>query len=162
MKLILIRGVPGTGKTKVANILGQIFPNSQVIHVDNFKVKAMQKGKTFKEAQKIAYNHVLNVLELSYHNDYIIFEEIVCDKTFWDGISRFYHEYKLDFFGFRLLRKLDELLNVESQRKRKVKNTREDFIKLKQEIESLKVPREYLIKNDNLALTIKKILDILI
>ncbi|MFH1151738.1 MAG: hypothetical protein V1788_01280 [Nanoarchaeota archaeon] len=162
MKLILIRGVPGTGKTKVANILGQILQNSQVIHVDNFKVKAMKKGKTFKEAQEIAYDDVLDKLGLFQDKKHIILEEIVCDKTFWNRINRFYHESKADFYGFRLLRKIDELLEVESQRKRKVKNTKEDFSKLKQDIESLKVPREHLIKNDNLTLTIKKILDVLL
>ena len=51
---------------------------------------------------------------------------------------------------------------METTRKRKIKNSKEDFIELKEEIESYKIKNEYLIKNDDLALTIKKILEIVI
>ena len=50
MKIIFIRGLPGTGKTAVAEILKTKLPNSELISVDNFKLKSMSKGKDFKTA----------------------------------------------------------------------------------------------------------------
>jgi len=59
------------------------------------------------------------------------------------------------------MRKLKDLLEVESKRDRKIKNTVEDFNKLKEDTEALKIQGEYLIKNDDLDLTANKILNFL-
>ena len=162
MKTIFIRGVPGVGKTTIANILGQILPNSQVIHVDEFKIKEMKTGKSFEESRKIAYEKTLDKLYSLSSQDfvYITLEELICDKDFLEGLIEFLNKTKSHAYWFRLMKPLNKLLEIESNRKRKLKNTKEDFCKLKQDIESLKIKNEYLIKNDNLALTIKKILDV--
>lgn len=164
MKTIFIRGIPGTGKTIVSEILEKIFPNSEIICVDDFKLKAMKDGKSFEESQKIAYEQTLKELHLFHKqnkND-VILEEIICEKDFLDKLNWFLYETQTKAYWFRLMRKVKELLKVESNRNRQIKNTQEDLFKLKQEIESLKIENEYLIKNDNLALTIKKILEIVI
>lgn len=162
MKVIFIRGVPGVGKTTVAKILGQIIPNSQVIHVDEFKIKAMKKGKGVEESRKIAYEKTLEKLYSLSSQDfvYLTLEEIICDKDFLEGLIEFLNKTKSRSHWFRLMRPLNKLLEIELNRKRKIKNTQEDLFKLKQEIESLKIRSEYWIKNDNLALTIKKILNV--
>lgn len=164
MKTILIRGIPGTGKTTVAKILGQILPNSQVIHVDEFKLKAMRKGYSFKESQKIAYEKTLEKLYTLSPQDfvYITLEELICDRNFLEDLIEFLNKTKSHAYWFRLIRPIKKLLEIESNRKRKIKNTQEDLFKLKQDIESLKIKNEYLIKNDNLALTIKKILEVVV
>lgn len=162
MKIIFIRGVPGVGKTTVAKILGEILPNSHVIHTDEFKIKAMKKGKSFEESKKIAYEKTLDKLYFLSSQDfvYITLEEIICDKNFLECLIEFLNKTKSHSYWFRLMRPLNKLLEIESNRERKVKNTQEDLFKLKQDIESLKIRNEHWIKNDNLALTIKKILEI--
>jgi len=158
MKLIFIRGLPGTGKTIIAKILKQIFLNAEIICVDKFKLQAMKKGNSFEESQKIAHKKTLEKLN-SINKEYIIVEELICDRDFYNELKDFVDRTKSRAYWFRLMRPLDKLLEVEKSRKRKIKNSKEDFDKLKEDIESCKIENEYLIKNDNLALTIRKILE---
>lgn len=162
MNLILIRGVPGTGKTIVSEILGKIFFDSEIICADKFKIQAM-KENSFKEAQKIAYAKTLEKLHILYEQNKrdVILEELICDKNFYESLRNFITKTNSKAYWFRLLRPLDKLLELESNRNRKVKNNKEDFDNLKKEIELIKIPNEVLIKNDNLALTIKRILDVI-
>lgn len=160
MKIIFIRGLPGTGKTTVAEMLKKELYNSEVINVDNFKLEALKKGKNFENAKKRAYEQALKKMNEFYliKKDYLIIDELICEKEFLKKLHFFLNKTNSDFYWFRILRKLKFLLDVESKRNKKIKNTLKDFNKLKKDIESLKIPGEYLIKNDNLNLTIKKIL----
>ncbi len=162
MKIIFIRGVPGTGKTIVAKSIKESLPNSEIICVDDFKIKAMKKGTGIDESRKIAYKQTLKKLNLFHkqNKNYIILEELICDRNFLENLIEFLNKTKSHAYWFRLMRPIKKLLEIESNRNRKIKNTQEDLFKLKQDIESLKIKDEYLIKNDDLALTIKKILDI--
>ena len=162
MKFIIIRGLPGTGKTIVSKILGKIFLNSEVICVDKLKIQAMKKGYNFEKPQKIAYKQTLKRLYSIYDKkNYIIIEELICDKDFYNELRDFVDKTKSEDYWLRLLRPLEKLLEVEAGRKRKIKNSKEDFDKLREDIESCKIESEHWIKNDDLALSIKKILDII-
>lgn len=163
MKLIVIRGLPGTGKTIISEILGKIFLDSEVICVDKFKLQAMKNKKKFEESQKIAYEKTLKKLNSldQKGREYVILDEIICDENFYNELKGFVNETGSKAYWFRLLRPLEKLLEHEAERKRKTKNTREDFENLKRDVESFKIENEVLIKNDNIALTIKKILDIM-
>lgn len=163
MKVIVIRGLPGVGKTVVSEILEEIF-EAEVIHVDNFKLKEMKSGKSVEKSREIAYEQALKKLYLLYkkNRDYIILEEIIHEKDFLGKLYKFVNETMSQAYWFRLMRPIEKLLEVESNRKRRIKNTKEDLFKLKQDIESCKIKGECWIKNDNLALTIKKILEVII
>jgi len=160
MKIIFIRGLPGTGKTVVAEILNKIFIDSEIILVDKFKLQAMKKGKSFEESLEIAYKKALEKLN-SLDKEYIIVEELIHDKDFCKDLNNFINKTKSHAYWFRLLRPIEKLLEVEKDRKRKIKNSREDFDKLKRDIESCQIEDEHLIKNNNLALTIRKMLEII-
>ncbi len=161
MKIIIIRGLPGTGKTIVSKILGKIFFNSEVICVDKLKIQAMKKGYNFEKSQKIAYKQTLKRLYSIYDKkNYIIIEELICDKDFYNELRDFVDKTKSEDYWFRLLRPLEKLLEVEAGRKRKIKNSKEDLDKLREDIENCKIEDEHWVKNDDLALGIKKILDI--
>jgi len=161
MKLVIIRGVPGTGKTIVSEILGKMFFDSEIICVDKFKLQAM-KENSFEEAQKIAYEKTLEKLHILYEQNKrdVVLEELVCDKDFYEELRNFIIKTNSSVNWFRLLRPLDKLLEIESDRKRKIKNSKEDFDNLKKNIESIKIPNEIWIKNNDLALTVKRILDV--
>lgn len=164
MKAIFIRGVPGTGKTIVAEQIKKRLSNSEIINVDNLKIKAMHNGKDFESAKNIAYEQSLKKLYKFYliKKNYVILDELICEEEFLKKLHVFLDQTNSHSYWFRLVRKLKELLEVESKRDRQIKNNLDDFNKLKQDIESLKIKNEYLIKNDDLALTIKKILDVVV
>ena len=93
--------------------------------------------------------------------DYCIVEELICEEEFLKKLYEFINKTNADHYWFRVMRKLKDLLEVESKRDRKIKNTVEDFNKLKEDTEALKIQGEYLIKNDDLDLTANKILNFL-
>lgn len=159
MKLILIRGLPGTGKTSVAEILKKELENSEVINVDNFKLEAMNNGENFESAKKFAYEETLKKLYEFYlmEKDFVIIDEIFCDREFVSKLYSFINKTKSKPYWFRLLRKLKNLLEVEKGRNRKIKNNIEDFKKLKKDIESLKLSNEGLIVNEDLEFTVGEI-----
>ncbi len=163
MKLIIIRGVPGTGKTTVAKNIKEELSNSEIICVDDFKVKMMKKNKSFDSSQYLAYEQALKKLySLNKKNkDYIILEELICEKDFLNNLHTFLRDTKSYVYWFRLKRKLKYLLEIELNRKRAIKNSLEDFNRLKKSLDFLKIKREHCIKNDDLNVTVKKILEII-
>ena len=164
MKVIVIRGLPGVGKSLVSKILKEIFLGCEIICVDKFKVKAMKDGKNFDESKKFAYEQALKKLDSLYKKDknYVILDEMICNKDFYNQLNNFIKITKSYAYWFRVMRPIEKLLEIESNRKRKIKNNLKDFIKLRKDVEACRIKDEYCIKNDNLALTIKKILEIVI
>lgn len=161
MKLIIIRGIPGTGKTKISEILGKIIVDSEIIRGDNFKIQAMKNKKTFAESLEISYKKILFKLESLYKNKrkIVIVEEVLCSKEFYDKLHNFIVKTKSEALWFRLTRPIGKLLEVESKRKRKIKNSEEDLIKLSRELDLIKIEGEVIIKNDNLIFSVKNILE---
>lgn len=163
MKLIILRGLPGTGKTIIAKILKKIFFNSEIISIDKLKIQALKSKYSFLKANKIGFEKSMQELsKLSKTKEVIILEEIICNKKFYHELNNFIKDMECELYWFRITRKLNHLLAVESKRKRKIKNTKKDFLNLKKEIEMIEIKSEHKIKNDDLGKTIKEILDILI
>ena len=98
MKLIFIRGVPGTGKTFIANKIKKILNNSEIICVDEFKLEAMSGGANFSKALEIAYEKAIRKLYYFYekNKDYIILEEIINNKFFFKRLYEFSNNTKSD------------------------------------------------------------------
>ena len=92
---------------------------------------------------------------------YVIVDELICEEEFLRRLYAFLIQTKSSACWFRVMRKLKELLEVEKKRSRKVKNTLNDFNKLREDINALKIKGEYWIKNDNLDLTVNKIMNCL-
>lgn len=162
MQAIFIRGVPGTGKTVVAKEIKKRLSNSELITVDDFKNKKAKDDESFEESLRHAYEKALSKLYLAHKKNkaYIILDDIICEREFLKELIKFLKETKTPAYWFRLMRPIEELLKIESKRKRCIKNNKEQLHELKQKIDSLKIKNEYLIKNDDLKITIKKILEI--
>jgi tRNA uridine 5-carbamoylmethylation protein Kti12 len=159
MKLIFIRGLPGTGKTAIAEILKKELPNSESISVDNYKLEAIKNGENFESAKNFAYTETIRKLYEFYlmEKDFCIVDELICEKEFLGKLYSFINKTKSNAYWFRVLRKLNFLLEVERGRKRIIKNTIDDFDRLKRDIKKLKIPNEVFIANDELYLTVDKI-----
>jgi len=121
----------------------------------------MKKEGCFEESEEIAYKKTLEKLNSFYKQNKkeIIIEGLIIDGGFYNKLRDFINKTKSKASWFRLLRPLEKLLEIDVGRKRKMKNSKEDFDRLKEGIENCKIEDEHLIKNDNLALTIRKILE---
>lgn len=161
MKLIIIRGLPGTGKTVVSRILGKIFPDSEILNVDKYKKKLRIKGGNFRQSLDIAYKKAIKKLNSS-KAQIIIIDEIINDAGFYNDLQKLIYKKRAEAHWIRLIKHIDFLMELEKSRKRKIKNTRQYFDNLKREVDLIKIPGEIKIKNDNLALTLKKILNFIV
>jgi len=163
MKIIFIRGLPGTGKTTIAEILKCKLPKTKVINVDNFKMEAINRGENFETSRIIAYKKTLKELKKVNPNklNFFIINELICDQYFFDCLYDFIHQTKTESYWFRLMRKIDDLVAIEEKRNRPIKNSKMDFINLKKDLEAIKIPGEFWIKNDQLSITTKTIMDFL-
>ena len=166
MELVVIRGLPGTGKSLVADELAKRMEGTEAIHVDNFKQEAMgwlkDKHDGVKESRIYAYNKAIERLKELYSlGKNGIVEELVCDAGFFIDLMNFSKREKVRPYWFRIERPLEELLEVEKGRKRKVKNSYLDFEMLRSEIDKLKADGEvYLVNSKDVSIdrTVSKIL----
>ena len=55
MKLIVLQGLPGRGKSIIAQKLIKRLHQSKYIEVDKFKKEAMKENKTWQDSKKLAY-----------------------------------------------------------------------------------------------------------
>jgi broad-specificity NMP kinase len=144
MKLIIIRGIPGTGKTTLAHSLENKLKNSEVIHLDDIYTK---------KSGKKDYEKINKKLESFSKKDYVIIEGLIYDKDFFIKLKKFEEKYY-----FRLKRKISDLLKIPS---RKIRNSKEDFLKLKIELDKINIQKEYTIYNNNLEISVNEILKII-
>ena len=158
MKIIFIRGLPGTGKTTIAKQLARKF-NARYLNIDEFKIKA--KTGDFKKDCLYAYKMTLDSLSLLRKDkniNYIIMEEIFYNKKFVNDLIKFTKDNHFLSYWFQVKRSLRDLLKVESLRKRKIKNIKNDFHYLQKGIDSIKIKDEKVIKNLVISSTVKKII----
>ena len=162
MKLIVLRGIPGTGKSAVASIIQSKISRTEILAVDQFKVAAMKEGLNFKQAIQVSYKKGIERLKELNHSedaDFVILEEILCDKNFFVAIQKLVEENGITTYWFKLERSFDLLLEVEKGRTRKVKNSLLDLQNLKKEVDAIQIQGEETLINEDLKLTVQQILD---
>ena len=149
MKVIFIRGLPGTGKTPIAHNLENKLKNSEVIHLDDFNIKA-----TKKDVLESAYKKVVNKLYLLYkkNKEHILIEGVICDKYFSKMLNEFVTETKSTAYWFRLEKPLENLL---------IKNSKETLLKIEKDMDNCNIKDEHYMKNYDPSLTVEKILEII-
>ena len=159
MKIIFIRGLPGTGKTTISKLLKEKL-SAEIIYVDNFKLEAISEGASVKDSRKIAYIKTLQILEsyIKKNPKYLILEEIISDLSFFNQLQNFIKNNNLTAYWFRIERPLEELLRVESDRKRKVKNTKKDLTELNKKIGDIKIEKEVIAQNDDINKTVGEVI----
>ncbi len=151
MRLITLRGLPGCGKSVIAKKLGEKL-NVEVIKGDFFKLEFMKNSSSFKEACSFAYDKIFEKIKELFdkRNKIIIVEELFNDKDLFEKIKVFCLESNIEIVSFYIDRDLEKLLEVENKRERKIKNSKEDFEKLKKEIKEIKIENEVVIDNNGI------------
>lgn len=167
MKIIAIRGLPGSGKGTVAKILSRQISGAKIICVDEYKKAFQVAGGHFIDSLKYSYQKTLEVLTQLYKDDegMVIIEELFNDAEFVKVVQDFGTKNGVAVYWFCLKRPIEQLLDVENKRKRKIKNSREDLEKLEREINEIRIDDEVSINNDsseaNLENEVEPIVDLL-
>lgn len=155
MKLIILRGLPGSGKTELANKLGSGL-GAEVLHIDDFKIQVRKDfpGQfTWPEIRAKAYDETLRYLTEAEARGValLVCEELFLDKDLVGRFIKFCEEREVEASWFRVERDLDKLLELEQtpeRARRPVHNSREDFENLDREIKEIIIPGERVIDNN--------------
>ncbi|MFA5000893.1 MAG: AAA family ATPase [Candidatus Paceibacterota bacterium] len=155
MKLIILRGLLGSGKTELANKLAADL-GAEVLHIDNFKTqirKDFPGQYSWTEIKAKAYDSALEYLAKAETNEVpvLVCEELLQDKAFVRRLIDFCQEKGVETSWFRVERSLEKLLELEQtpeRAKRPVHNSKEDFENLDREIREIVIPDEKIIDNN--------------
>ncbi len=153
MKIIVLRGLPGSGKGTVAESLKPLVGAVEVIEADNYKreYRRSNPGTPFLEALDYCYKKTLERLEeLSKEGqaETVIVEELFNDGEFVKAVQDFAERNNVPIFWFYVRREMEQLLKVENERKREIKNPREVLEELQKEIEDIRIDGEVTIDNN--------------
>ena len=81
MKLVILRGLPGCGKSTIAEKLSKKL-NCRVIHGDVFKLEFLKKNNDFKKAREYSQTRILEEIKKYFRQKekLIIAEELFYSK----------------------------------------------------------------------------------
>ena len=150
-KLIILRGLPGCGKSIIAEKLSEKL-NSMVIYGDSFKREFMISNIDFKnkDVYEYAHNKILKELKKMFAKgkELVIIEELFENKNFVNSLKDFCDKNEVEIQWFYIQRDLEKLLEIENKRERKIKNTIKDFKKLQKDLEDIKNEGEIIVDNN--------------
>ena len=156
MKLIILRGVPGCGKTTIAEVLLKKL-NATYMNIDKFKFMPNSGDRYRRRA--FAYKKTIEELDkIKKNSGYVIVDEVFDNKEFVENIIKFTRENNIKYNSFYITRRLEELVKTEETRNRHVKNDVNNFIELAKAIESVEIENELIIKNININESVKLII----
>lgn len=155
MNIIIIRGLPGSGKTEIADRLSREL-KIPVLHIDYLKTQIMKDfpGQySWNEIRAKAYDQALNYLaDLNKKGtESIICEELLADKDFAIELQNFCSNAKIKIYSFKIERNIEKLLELENSPERVARprrNTREDLDELNRKINEIIIPNEIVIENN--------------
>jgi len=155
MKLIVIRGPAGCGKTEIANILADRL-SAAVVHADWLKTAVRHRHPEIADRHRIrqlAYEGTLRELKRLYQAraPVVIVEELLIDPDFVNALRRFGDRLAERPVWFRLKRDLDKLMSTEETPRRQARpqqNSRADLLEMERQLDRLPVPDEIRIDNN--------------
>ena len=130
MELIVLYGLPRSGKSTLARGLSKKLKNSRWIEVDDFKLEAFGLGMDRYKGREFAYEKSLGLLEEygKQDADYIILSEVFSDKKFRRDVLSYVDDNGINVWYFKIDRPMSELLKIEKESSRRVRNSPEDFL----------------------------------
>jgi len=150
MKLIMLRGLPGCGKSTIAEKLENDF-NVKVVYGDVFKREFIENNIDYKNKDAYEYSYVkifetINTLFNS-GEKIIICEELFNSEKLINKIVKYCAKNEIELVSFIIERNIDLLLKNEHLKDRKIKNTKEDFVKIKSELNNVHIKNETVVNN---------------
>lgn len=145
---VFIRGLPGVGKTSIANSLAEKL-QWKVISIDAFKKQLMNElpnADFVSEIVPASYQKGFEILE-KYIDENVIIEEVFRNKEFVEKILIFCQQNNIPFQWFKIIRDKRLLQEVNSERKRTIKNDLEILNMFEEQINRIDIKNEVEIKN---------------
>lgn len=163
MKIIALRGLPGSGKSYIAEKIRSQTESIEIINVDKYKLEFRKNNPdvSFGEALKYSYEQALLRLGQMHKENsevLVVIEELFNDAGFVKSVQDFCRTNGVSIAWYYIERSIEDLLMIEETRQRRIKNSREDFEKLKEEIERIEIPDEITIVNDGRTESIEEII----
>jgi broad-specificity NMP kinase len=160
--IIFIRGLPGSGKTHISNDLGARL-NIPVIHSDDLKKELTdRKPEAFFKEEVIPYSYDRILQEIMRHKDNnVIIEELFRTKDFVNKILSLCTKEAIISRWFQIDRDFREVIKVNKERKRKVKNDSQILERILRQIQEIEIPGEVLIKNTSVQEAVDEIVSLL-
>ena len=159
--LILLAGLPGSGKTTIADALAERL-NWKVVHVDEFKRELMKKDPNanfLKEIVPASYQEVMRKL-IERKESELVVEELCNDRKFVEDVQDFCKKNGIGCRWFKIIRDKETILhiNVHNTRERTVVNSPEIIDMLERQLEEIKIDGEVDIYNRTIDQSVDEIL----
>ena len=159
--IIFLRGLPGSGKTVIADALAERL-NWKVVHVDEFKRELRKKNPNadfLKEIVPASYHIALHNLEEQKDSDLVV-EELFNDRTFVENVLKVCEKNNIPCRWFKVVRDKKDVLHINTNniRKRTVVNSPEAIEVIERELEEVKIGGEMDIYNRTIDQSVDEIL----
>lgn len=157
---IFIRGLPGVGKTTIARRLTDEL-GWPVKRVDDHKIAYMNEhpdADFIDEVVPHSHEQFLDELQESEHEN-LITEGLFKDRDLVSSANKICENKSIEPQWFLIERDREKLLEVESNRERKVKNSPEELEAMEEKMNSIDIEGEICIKNDDLDIAVKNIMN---
>ncbi len=156
--IIFLRGLPGSGKTTIANLLSDK-KGWKVISIDEYKKEIMKEypeAHFITEIVPLSYKRALE--EIDKVTGDVIVEEILRNKDFVEQLNELNKTKKVETKWFKIVRNMEDIVKTNAERKRKVKPTSETLIKMNEQLNSIVIEGEIVINNESPEDSVEKIL----
>ena len=158
MKLIVIRGNSGSGKTVITDTLAEKL-GSEKIHIDYLKGVIMgdsqvkNKPIVWDDIYKEAMMEALALLEKmkSEGAPLVIMEELFYNKKFTEELNKYCVDNNIEVQWFRIEREKEKIIERQESSERatrKVRNSKEDIEMIESQIRENVIEGEVVIMND--------------
>lgn len=158
--ILFLRGLPGTGKTTIANVLAAQL-QWDVVHVDALKKEYMEAhpGADFRTVVVPAsYDKALEVLQ-GYTFKNVIVEEVFRDEAFVRRVLDFCDQNNVQYQWFKIIRDKEHLLEVNDERRRAIQNNPAILDSMERKMNAIVLEGEIDIHNQTLEDSVQKILE---
>ena len=160
MKLIVIRGNSGSGKTVITDMLADRL-GAEKIHIDDFKSAILRDSRVEKKPViledicKEAMREAIALLDKMRSNGapLVIIEELFYNREFTEYLKKYSIDNNVDVHWFRIEKEMEKIIELQESSERatrKIRNSKEDIEMMESRIRENVIEGELVIRNNGI------------